>query len=96
MAAELYFSLGDYYKTIALLEEFEPDRFAIDWFDVRWGMIGRVRMLRAMAYEQLGQIEEAQQQYRDVIAQWQSSDDSMERLLLEAQSELARLSGRAG
>ena len=96
MAAELYYSLGDYYKTIALLEEFEPDRFATDWFDVRWGMIGRVRMLRAMAYEQLGQIEDAQQQYRDVIAQWQSSDESMERLLREAESELARLSGRAG
>ncbi len=96
MAAELYFSLGDYYKTLALLEEFEPDRFAIDWFDVRWGMIGRVRMLRAMAYEQLGQIEEAQQQYRDVIAQWQSSDESMEHLLRNAESELARLSGQAG
>jgi tetratricopeptide (TPR) repeat protein len=96
MAAELYYSLGDYYQTLALLEEFEPDRFATDWFDIRWGMVGRVRMLRAMAYEQLGQIEEAQQQYRDVIAQWQSSDESMERLLREAESELARLSGRAG
>ena len=96
MEAEVYYAMGDYYKTLALLEEFEPDRFLTDWFDVRWGMLGRVRMLRALAYEQLGQKEEAQSQYRQVIAQWQSADESVEPLRQRAEQALARLAGEAG
>jgi tetratricopeptide (TPR) repeat protein len=95
MEAEVYFALGDYGKTVSLLEEFEPDHFWTDRFDERWGMLGRVRMLRAMAYEELGQVEEAQQEYRDVVAQWQSATDPFDAIRSRAEQGLARLSSEA-
>ena len=92
MEAEVYFELGEYGKTVALLEEFEPDHFRTDYFDVRWGMLGRVRMLRAMAYEELGRVEDAQREYREVVAQWQSATDSFDTLRSRAEERLAQLS----
>jgi serine/threonine-protein kinase len=97
MEAEVYFELGDYGKTVSLLEEFEPDHFRTDYFDVRWGMLGRVRMLRAMAYEELGRTEDAQREYRQVVAQWQSAtEDPFDALRSRAQQRLAWLSSPAG
>lgn len=96
MEAEVYFALGDYGKTVSLLEEFEPDHFQTDYFDVRWGMLGRVRMLRAMAYEELGRVEDAQREYREVVAQWRSATDPFDALRSRAEQRLARLSSEAG
>ena len=96
MEAEVYYALGDYGKTVSLLEEFEPNHFRTDHFDERWGMLGRVRMLRAMAYEELGRVEEAQREYREVVAQWQSATDPFDALRNRAEQSLARLSSETG
>ena len=96
MEAEVYFELGEYGKTVALLEEFEPDHFRTDYFDIRWGMLGRVRMLRAMAYEELGRVEDAEREYRQVVAQWQSATDTFDALRSRAEERLAQLSAEAG
>jgi tetratricopeptide (TPR) repeat protein len=95
MQAEVYFALGDFWKTVSLLEEFQPDHFPTDYFDSRWGMLGRVRMLRAMAYEEMGRIDEAQEEYREVVAQWQSADEPFEALRVRAEERLASLAGQA-
>jgi len=93
MAAEVFYTLGDYWKAIDLLEDFQPELFMTDMFDVRWGMLGRVRLLRAMAYERLGRRDDAQREYREVLAQWSDADPSMEAFVQEAQRGLARTTG---
>jgi len=95
MEAEVAFALGDYWKTVMLLEEFQPEYFPTDYFDARWGMLGRVRMLRAMAYEEMGRVEDAQREYREVVAQWQSADEPFEALRRRAEQRLANLAGQA-
>ena len=53
-AAQAYYLLGDYETTLRMLEEFQPSALQTGGFDSRWGMIGRVRLLRGAAYERLG------------------------------------------
>ncbi len=96
LAAELYYALGDYQQTLALLEDYQPDRFLTDWFDVRWGMLGRVRLLRARAFEGLGRLDEAELELEQVVAQWSHSDESIEPMRREAEAQLARLRGLEG
>ena len=56
--------------TLRVLRDFEPAALRTGGFDSRWGMLGRVRLLRAAAYEQLGRRAEAREEYRQVLAQW--------------------------
>ena len=59
LAAQAYFLLGDYQATLRTLQDFEPAALRTAGFDSRWGMLGRVRLLRAAAFEQLGRRAEA-------------------------------------
>ena len=72
--AQAQFLLGDYAGTVETLQLFETDQFLTRGFDSRWAMIGRVRLLRAAAYEKLGRRTEAAEQYQLVLAQWKSAD----------------------
>ena len=73
LAAQAYFLLGDYQTTLRVLQDFEPATLRTAGFDSRWGMLGRVRLLRAAAYEQLGRRAEAREEYRQVLAQWSAA-----------------------
>ena len=95
LAAQAYYLLGDYQATLRTLEDFEPGSLKTGGFDSRWGMIGRVRLLRAAAYEQLGRRAEARQEYREVLSQWKSADQSLQPFVRQAELGLARV-GEAG
>jgi tetratricopeptide (TPR) repeat protein/tRNA A-37 threonylcarbamoyl transferase component Bud32 len=95
LAAQAYYLLGDYQATLRQLQGFEPQALWISGFDSRWGMLGRVRLLRAAAFEQLGRRAEARQEYQGVLSQWHSADASLQPFVRQAQQGLARL-GSAG
>ncbi len=91
LAAQAYFLLGDYNRTLSMLRDFEPQALKTAGFDSRWGMMGRVRLLRAAAYEQLGRRAEARQEYRQVLAQWKAADAALKPFIQQAEKGLARL-----
>ena len=95
LAAQAYFLLGDYQATLRSLQDFEPEALRTGGFDSRWGMVGRVRLLRAAAFEQLGRRAEARQEYQDVLSQWRTADPALQPFVHQAQQGLARL-GDAG
>jgi tetratricopeptide (TPR) repeat protein len=95
LAAQAYFLLGDYHATIRVLQDFEPGMLRTGGFDSRWGMLGRVRLLRAAAYEQLGRRAEAREEYRQVLSQWKTADQSLKPFIKQAELGLARV-GEAG
>ena len=95
LAAQAYFLLGDYQATLRSLRDFEPQSLRTGGFDSRWGMLGRVRLLRAAAFEQLGRRAEARQEYQEVLSQWRWADASLQPFVRQAQQGLARL-GEAG
>ncbi|HEX6669811.1 MAG TPA: tetratricopeptide repeat protein, partial [Gemmatimonadales bacterium] len=78
LAAQAYYLLGDYQTTLRVLQDFEPATLRTAGFDSRWGMLGRVRLLRAAAYEQLGRRAEAREEYRQVLAQWTAADTALQ------------------
>ena len=94
-AAQAYYLLGDYETTIRVLEGFEPSAFQTGGFDSRWGMLGRVRLLRGAAYERLGRRAQAREEYRQVLAQWKSATPELQPFIQQAQRGLAR-TGHAG
>jgi serine/threonine-protein kinase len=91
LAAQAYFLLGDYHATLSALQGFEPGSLRTGGFDSRWGMLGRVRLLRAAAYEQLGLRAEARAEYREVLSQWKSADASLQPFVRQAELGLARV-----
>jgi len=91
LAAQAYYLLGDYQTTLRMLQDFQPATLYTGGFDSRWGMLGRVRLLRAAAYEQLGRRAEARQEYREALAQWKSADATLQPFIVQAQRGLARL-----
>jgi hypothetical protein len=91
LAAQAYYLLGDYQATLRSLQDFEPAVLRTGGFDSRWGMLGRVRLLRAAALEQLGRRDEARQEYLDVLGQWRSADPSLQPFVRQAQQGLARM-----
>jgi tetratricopeptide (TPR) repeat protein len=91
LAAQAYFLLGDYQTTLRILQDFEPATLRTDGFDSRWGMLGRVRLLRAAAYEQLGRRAEAREEYRQVLAQWTAADTALQPFVRQAEAGLARV-----
>jgi serine/threonine-protein kinase len=92
-AAQAYYLLGEYENTIRLLQDFQPS--AVGGFDSRWGMLGRVRLLRGAAYERLGRRAEAREEYRQALAQWKRADPALLPFIQQAQRGLARV-GQAG
>jgi serine/threonine-protein kinase len=95
LAAQAYYLLGDYQATLRSLQDFEPGALRTAGFDSRWGMLGRVRLLRAAAFEQLGRRAEAREEYKDVLSQWRSADPVLQPFVRQAQQGLARV-GQAG
>jgi eukaryotic-like serine/threonine-protein kinase len=94
-AAQAYYLLGDYETTLRVLEGFQPAALRTGGFDSRWGMLGRVRLLRGAAYERLGRRAEAREEYRQVLAQWKRADPALLPFIQQAQRGLARV-GNAG
>jgi tetratricopeptide (TPR) repeat protein len=90
-AAQAYYLLGDYETTLRVLEGFEPSNLHTGGFDARWGMLGRVRLLRGAAYERLGRLAEARTEYREVMVQWKSADPELQPFLDQARRGLARV-----
>ncbi len=90
-AAQAYYLLGDYETTIRVLEGFEPSNLHTGGFDSRWGMLGRVRLLRGAAYERLGRRAEARSEYREVMTQWKSADPELQPFVDQARRGLARV-----
>jgi eukaryotic-like serine/threonine-protein kinase len=94
-AAQAYYLLGDYETTIRVLDDFQPSALQTGGFDSRWGMLGRVRLLRGAAYERLGRRAEAREEYRQALAQWKGADPALQPFIHQAQRGLARV-GHAG
>ncbi len=90
-AAQAHYLLGDYETTIRVLEGFEPSNLHTGGFDSRWGMVGRVRLLRGAAYERLGRKAEARAEYRQVMTQWKSADLELQPFVDQARRGLARM-----
>jgi serine/threonine-protein kinase len=90
-AAQAYYLLGDYETALRMLEGFEPSNLYTGGFDARWGMLGRVRLLRGAAYERLGRLAEARAEYRGVMTQWKSADPELQPFLDQARRGLARV-----
>jgi serine/threonine-protein kinase len=90
-AAQAYYLLGDYQTTLRVLEGFEPSNLHTGGFDSRWGMMGRVRLLRGAAYERLGRRDEAREEYRQVLTQWRSADPELRPFVDQARRGLARV-----
>lgn len=94
-AAQAYYLLGEYETTIRVLEDFQPSALQTAGFDARWGMMGRVRLLRGAAYERLGRRAEAREEYRQALAQWKRADPALQPFIQQAERGLARM-GQAG
>jgi hypothetical protein len=93
-AAQAYYVLGDYQRTVDILSQYEPENLGRRGFDHRWGMVGRVRLLRAAALEKLGRNADAAAQYRAVLAQWKDADKTrVGEYLRQAEQGLARTTG---
>ena len=92
--AQAQFLVGDYNGTIETLRTFEPTNFTTRGFDSRWGMLGRVRLLRGAAYEKLGRRAEAEREYADALAQWEDADPELGVFVRQAQAGLARVRGQ--
>ena len=92
--AQAQFLLGDYAGTVKTLQHFETEYFNTRGFDSRWASIGRMRLLRGMAYEKLGRRAEAAEQYQLVLDQWKSADPALEKFIQDAEAGLARVQGR--
>ena len=93
LAALVYNSLGEPRQALAQLEDFEPELLSHHGFDARWGILGRVRLMRAWAHEALGHREEARAEYQRALAQWKHADPALNDYLRQAQLGLARLAG---
>jgi serine/threonine protein kinase/tetratricopeptide (TPR) repeat protein len=94
-AAQAYYLLGDYETTIRVLQDFQPTALQTGGFDARWGMMGRVRLLRGAAYERLGRRAEAREEYRQALAQWKRADPALQPFIQQAERGLARM-GQVG
>jgi tetratricopeptide (TPR) repeat protein len=90
-AAQAYYLLGEYETAIRVLEDFQPSALQTAAFDSRWGMMGRVRLLRGAAYERLGRRAEAREEYRQALAQWKRADPALQPFIQQAQRGFARM-----
>ena len=96
LAAQAYYLLGDYERALQALEGFDDEnQLNRDQFDMRWGIVGRVRLLRGALFEKLGRPDDARVQYRLALEQWGEADPDLQVFVQEAQQKLAQLEGRS-
>ena len=91
--AEVWVVLGEYQRAVDALRTSSRRPWTHAGFDARWGMLGRVRLLRGLALEKLGRKQEAAQEYRAVLAQWRNADPILAPFRRQAEEGLARTSG---
>lgn len=78
-----------------MLEGFDGPELNADQFDMRWGILGRVRLLRGAVLEKLGRNDDAREQYKLALAQWSGADPDLQIFVQEAQQKLAQLQERS-
>ena len=93
LEAEARYQLGDYRGAIEMLQSFNEKQFYRRGFDSRWGMLGRVHLLRGLAYERLGEPDRASHEFKEVVVAWQGADEPLLTFVQQAQAGLARLRG---
>jgi serine/threonine-protein kinase len=93
LEAEARFQLGDYREAIRLLQSFDEAKLWRRGFDSRWGLLGRIHLLRGLAYERLGQADHATKEFQRVVQTWRSADEPLMAFVQQAQAGLARLRG---
>ncbi|HKV74160.1 MAG TPA: protein kinase [Gemmatimonadales bacterium] len=91
--ALVYFQLGQYDRSLDLLQGYRPELLETESMDIRWGLLGRARLLRGATLEKLGRTQEARQEYQSVLAQYDGADRALQPYLDQARLGLARLSG---
>ena len=91
--ALVYFQLGQYDRSLDQLQNYRPELLETESRDVRWGLLGRARLLRGATLEKLGRPQEARQEYQLVLAQYDGADRALQPYLDQARLGLARLSG---
>lgn len=96
LEAEARYHLGDYQATIDLLESFNESQLFRRGFDSRWGLLGRVHLLRGLAYERLGEPGRAATEFRQVVTAWRGAEEPLLTFVQQAQAGLARLKGAVG
>ncbi|MEO8030723.1 MAG: protein kinase [Gemmatimonadota bacterium] len=87
------YQIGQYDRTLDLLRPYKPELLETESMDVRWGLLGRARLLRGAVLEKLGRPAEARQEYLAVLAQYDNADRGLQPYLDQARLGLARLSG---
>ena len=93
LEAEARYHLGDYQGALDLLATFTEAQLYRRGFDSRWGLLGRVHLLRGLAYERLGQGGRAATEFRHVVAAWRGAEEPLLAFVQQAQAGLARLKG---
>ena len=93
LEAEARYQLGDYRGAIEMLQSFNENQLFRRGFDSRWGMLGRVHLLRGLAYERLGEPDHASREFKEVVVAWQGADEPLLTFVQQAQAGLARLRG---
>jgi serine/threonine-protein kinase len=91
LAAQVLYALGDYAGALRVAEGFEPAEFDVRQFDMRWAMLPRLRLLRGLAHERLGQPDSAAGEYERVLMQWDRADPLLHPVLAQAERGLLRL-----
>jgi hypothetical protein len=76
-----------------MLQSFNENQLYRRGFDSRWGMLGRVHLLRGLAYERLGEPDQASREFKEVVVSWQGADEPLMTFVQQAQAGLARLRG---
>ncbi len=93
LEAEARYQLGDYRGAIEMLQTFNENELFRRGFDSRWGMLGRVHLLRGLAYEHLGESDHASREFKEVVLGWRGADEPLLTFVQQAQAGLARLRG---
>ncbi|HET8623960.1 MAG TPA: protein kinase [Gemmatimonadales bacterium] len=96
IAAQVLYALGDYAGALRVAEGFEPAEFDVRQFDMRWGMLPRMRLLRGLAHERLGHNDAAAAEYEGVLMQWDRADPLLHPVLAQAERGLRRLGRGTG
>jgi len=96
LAALAYYTLADYGAALRELGNFGPAEFSRTGFDMRWGILPRVRLVRAVSQEHLGNADEARREYRLAASQWRLADPALRPIFEQAERGAARMDASLG